>query len=89
MRQFTQHEETTELLHELEANDIQYETRENGKIFINVINEDTLEGIWKVQYYDYWGAYKMIYYFLEDNEIKEAKTIAFSIEQVIENILAD
>ena len=87
MRQFTEHEETRELLNELEANDIEYETRENGKIFINVTNEDTLEGIWKVQYYDYWNAYKMIYYFLEGNSIQEAKTIAFSIEQVIENIL--
>lgn len=90
MRQFTEHEETKELLNELEANDIQYETREHNKIFINVTNDDDeLEGIWKVQWYDYWNAYKCIYYYIDNNEIKEARTVAFNIEQVIENILAD
>ena len=89
MRMFTQHEETTELIGELEVNEIEYTLAEQNKIFIDVNNGDILEGIWKVQYYPYWTAYKMIYYYPEGNEIKEARTVAFSIEQVIENILAD
>ena len=87
MRMFTQHEETTELLNELEANEIEYTLAEHNKIFIDVNNGDTLEGIWKVQYYPYWTAYKMVYFYPEDNEIKSAKTVAFSIQQVIENVL--
>lgn len=87
MRQFTQHEETNELLCELEANEIEYEAREQNKIFIDITNGDTLEGVWKIQWYDYWNAFKMVYYYFQDNEIQEAKTVAFSIEQVIENVL--
>ena len=86
MRQFTENEETQELLHELEANEIEYTLAEHNKIFIDITNGDTLEGVWKIQWYDYWKAYKMIYYYFED-EIKEAKTVAFSIEQVLENVL--
>ena len=88
MRQFIQNEETTELLNELEANEIEYTLAEHNKIFIDITNGDTLEGVWKVQYYPYWTAFKMVYFYPEDNEIKSAKTVAFSIEQVIENILA-
>lgn len=87
MRQFLNNEETKELLNELEANEIEYETREHGKIFIDITNGDTLEGVWKVQWYDYWNAFKMVYYYFQDNEIQEAKTVAFSIQQVIENVL--
>lgn len=88
MRQFTQHEETTELLNELEANEIEFETREHGKIYVDVFdNDNELEGIWCINWYDYWGAYKMIYYYIDNNEIQSAKTVAFSTEQVIENIL--
>ena len=89
MRQFTENSETKELLNELEANEIEYEAREQNKIFIDITNGDTLEGVWSVQWYDYWNAYKMVYYYLEDNEIQEAKTVAFNIQQVIENVLAD
>ena len=87
MRQFLNNEETQELLHELEANEIEYEVREHGKIFVDITNGDTLEGVWKVQWYDYWNAFKMVYYYFQDNEIQEAKTVAFSIEQVVENVL--
>ena len=88
MRMFTENnEETRELLHELEANEIEYTLAEHNKIFIDITNGDTLEGVWKVQWYDYWNAYKMIYFYPEDNEIKSAKTVAFNTEQVIENIL--
>lgn len=88
MRQFTDNQETTELLNELEANEIEYETREHNKIFVNVTNDDDeLEGIWCINWYDYWGAFKMIYYFLDNNEIQSAKTVAWDVEQVIENIL--
>ena len=87
MRQFTEHEETRELVNELEANEIEYEVREHGKIYVDITNDDELEGVWKVQWYDYWNAYKMIYFYPEDNEIKSAKTVAFNTEQVIENIL--
>ena len=88
MKMWNEYQETTELMNELNNAEVEYEVREHGKIFINVTNDDDeLEGIWKVEYYDYWNAYKMIYYFLEGNEIKSDKTIAFNIEQVIENIL--
>ena len=89
MRQFTESEETQELLHELEANDVQYEVREHGKIFVDVTSDDTLEGVWSIQYEPYWGAFKMTYFVLEGNELQGAKTVAFNIQQVVENILAD
>ena len=89
MRQFTENSETRELMNELEANEIEYEAREHGKIFVDVNNGDTLEGVWSIQWYDYWNAFKMIYFYLDNNEIQSAKTVAFSIEQVIENVLAD
>ena len=87
MRQFTENEETRELVNELEANEIEYEVREHGKIYVDITNDDELEGVWKIQWYDYWNAFKMVYYYFQDNEIQEAKTVAFSIEQVIENVL--
>ena len=88
MRMFTENnEETRELLHELEANEIEYTLAEHNKIFIDITNDDELEGVWKIQWYDYWNAFKMVYYYFQDNEIQEAKTVAFSIEQVIENVL--
>ena len=87
MKMWNEHQETTELLHELEANEIEYEVREHGKIYVDITNDDELEGVWKIQWYDYWNAFKMVYYYFQDNEIQEAKTVAFSIEQAIENIL--
>ena len=87
MKMWNEHQETTELLHELEANEIEYEVREHGKIYVDITNDDELEGVWKIQWYDYWNAFKMVYYYFQDNEIQEAKTVAFSIEQVIENVL--
>lgn len=90
MRDFLSNEETRELLNELEANEVEYEVREHGKVYINVFgDDDELEGIWSIKYEPYWDAWKMIWFFLDsNNEIRGAKTIAFSIEQVIENILA-
>ena len=88
MRQFTEHEETRELVNELEANDIEYSLAEQNKIFIDVFDGDEISGVWKVQWYDYWSAFKMVYFVLEDDGIiKSDKTVAFSIEQVIENVL--
>lgn len=87
MRQFTQNEETRELLNELEANEIEYTLAEHNKVYVDITNDNELEGVWKVQWYDYWNAFKMVYYYFQDNEIQEAKTVAFSIEQVIENVL--
>ena len=90
MRQFTEHEETRELIHELEVNDIEFETREHGRIYVNITNGDTLEGIWSIKYEPYWGAYKMIWFYQDsNNEIQGAKTVAFNIQQVVENVLAD
>ena len=89
MRQFTEFEETKELLNELEANEIEYTLAEHNKIFVDITNDNELEGVWKVQYYPYWTAYKMSYFYIDNNEIKEARTVAFNTEQVIENILAD
>ena len=90
MRMFTENnEETRELLHELEANEIEYTLAEHNKIFIDITNDDELEGIFQIQYEPYWGAFKMIYWYPEDNEIKSAKTVAFNIQQVVENVLAD
>ena len=89
MKMWNEYEETRELLHELENNEVEFEARENGKVYVNVTNDyDELEGIWSIKYEPYWDAWKMIWFFLEDNEIKSAKTIAFSIEQILENILA-
>ena len=90
MRMFTENnEETRELLHELEANEIEYSLAEQNKIFIDVFDGDEISGVWKVQWYDYWNAFKMVYYYFQDNEIQEAKTVAFNIQQVVENVLAD
>ena len=90
MKMWNEYQETNELMNELNNAEVEFEVKEYGKIFVNITNDsDELEGIWKVQYEPYWDAWKMIWFFLEDNEIKSSKTIAFNIQQVIENVLAD
>lgn len=87
MKMWNEYQETKELMNELQANDIEFEAREYGKIYVDVFDGDELEGIFQIQYEPYWDAYKMIWFYLEDNEIRSAKTVAFSTEQAIENIL--
>ena len=88
MRMFTENnEETRELLHELEANEIEYTLAEQNKVYVDVTNDDELEGIFQIQYEPYWDAFKMTYFVLEGNEIRGNKTVAFSIQQVLEELL--
>ena len=88
MRDFLSNEETRELCHELENNEVEYEVREHNRIYVNITNEDTLEGIYSIKYEPYWHAWKVIWFYLDsNNQIRGDKTIAFSIEQILECIL--
>ena len=81
-------EETTELMNELNNAEVEFEVREYGKIFVNITNDyDELEGIYSIKYEPYWHAYKVIWYFLEDNEIKSSKTVCWDVSQILECIL--
>lgn len=87
MRMWNEYQETTDLLNELEANEIEYTLAEQNKVYVDVTNDDELEGIFQIQYEPYWDAFKMTYFVLEDNEIRGDKTVAWDIQQVIEAIL--
>ena len=90
MKMWNEYQETTELMNELNNAEVEFEVREHGKVFVNITNDsDELEGIYSIKYEPYWHAYKVIWYFLDsNNQIRGEKTIAFSIEQILENILA-